>query len=134
MYVQKNKGGSTVMANFLGIDKSSKNEGISLAQVMKTFRNISSTSGSIAKSLLFADLIKACSPVEAKFVIRYVKGNLKIGASEKSFVEGLACAFCLHYGQEEVSEWEHTIRRAINAHPNFRKIIRTMISCDGDYS
>lgn len=134
-FVEKNKSGSSVMANFLGQNKTKKkNEGISLAQVMKSLRDISSISGSIAKSMAFGELIKACSANQAKYVIRYVKGNLKIGASEKSFIEAIGVAFCEHYGKTNFEEWEHSIRRAINAHPNFRKIIRTLLECDGDVS
>ena len=134
LHVQKNKGGSTVMASFLGAKGSDKNEGISFAHVMKSLREIASISGSIAKSIAFGDLVKACTGNQAKFIIRYVKGNLKIGASEKTFMEALASAFCEHYNQSNPEEWEFAIRRAINSHPNFRKIIRTMLECKGDHS
>jgi DNA ligase-1 len=120
------------MANFLGTSKTKKNQGIPLAFVMKSLREISSISGSIAKSMAFGELIKASSPNQAKFIIRYVKGNLKIGASEKTFVEGLSDAFCEHYGKSDYAGWQHVIRRAINAHPNFRKIIRTLQECKGN--
>ena len=61
-FVEKNKTGSSVMANFLQTNKNKKgNEGVPLAHVMKSLREISSISGSIAKSMAFGELIKACS-------------------------------------------------------------------------
>ncbi len=134
MYVEKNKSGSTVMANFLGTKAVAVNQGVPLAYIMKTLREISSINGSIAKSIAFGDLIKSITGNQAKYLIRYVNANLKIGANEKTFVEGLAVAFCEHYGQDNHEEWEKVVKKAINTHPNFRKIIRTALECKGDLS
>jgi DNA ligase-1 len=132
-FIEKNKGGSSVMANFLATKNSvKKNEGLTLAYVMKTLRNLAAISGSIAKSMEFGELIKAMTANQAKYLVRYISGNLKIGANEKTFVEALADSFCSHFKKDNFETWESSIRKALHAHPDFRKIIRTLQECNGD--
>lgn len=74
----------------------------------------------------FGELIKAMTANQAKYLVRYISGNLKIGANEKTFVEALGDAFCAHFKKDDFEVWESAIRKALHAHPDFRKIIRTL--------
>lgn len=69
---------------------------LTVDQVLETLRKIAETSGKGSQEQMMkhlAGLLKKCTPVECKYVVRTVLGQLRLGAGEKTVMGGLACAF-----------------------------------------
>jgi ATP-dependent DNA ligase len=69
--------------------------------VFRKIREIAEISGSLAKGNEFGGLLTDCKGNEAKYLIRFVSGNYKIGSGEKFFQASLARAFYYHYQNED---------------------------------
>ena len=68
---------------------------LTFIEVFESFRLISKSSGSnsvILKQNIIVNLLSKASPAEAKFIIRWLVGNLKTGAGEKTIISALARA------------------------------------------
>jgi DNA ligase-1 len=69
------------------------NDGLSAREVQATFRRIAAARGSAAKAILLRELLSQVTPLEAKFVIKIITGDLRIGLKESLVEEAIAKAF-----------------------------------------
>jgi DNA ligase-1 len=67
--------------------------GLSLQEVEAAFRRISAARGPAAKSLLVRQLLAQVAPIEAKYIIKIITGDLRIGLKESLVEEAIAKAF-----------------------------------------
>jgi DNA ligase-1 len=52
-------------------------------------------------------LLRKCKPYEAKYIVRFIEKNLKIGAAEKTMQSALAKAFYAEHNRtESIEEYE----------------------------
>lgn len=65
----------------------------SIVEVADTFEMVAATSGPAAKAERFARLLERCDPLTAKYVVKVVGGELRIGLREGLLEEGIARAF-----------------------------------------
>ena len=61
--------------------------------VQNAFRNIASARGPAAKSALVRELLSEVTPLEAKYIIKIMTGDLRIGLKESLVEEAIAGAF-----------------------------------------
>jgi len=59
---------------------------VSVSEVQERFRQIAATRGSAAKAALVRDLLSQATPLEAKYIVKIMTGDLRIGLKE-SLVE-----------------------------------------------
>jgi DNA ligase-1 len=64
-----------------------------LADIERTFREISNARGPAAKGSLVRQLLSRLSPLEAKYVVKIMTGDLRIGLKESLVEEAIAKAF-----------------------------------------
>lgn len=71
-------------------------EALTVEKVYETLDKVAKTSGSgavDAKMALLAGLLAAASPLEAKYVLRTVTGNLRLGIADMTVLDALALAY-----------------------------------------
>ena len=76
----------------------------SFQYVFGQIKNLSDLQGDKSKQFkedLMVGLIRGLNSIEGKYVIRFLSGNLKIGAAEKIFQISLARAFCQYFSKEK---------------------------------
>ena len=124
---------------------------MTILRVYETFMSIAKQSGgsSVAsKTNLMMKLITDSKPNETKFIVRWLEGNLKIGAAEKTVVWALARAFTYTPGDldnfppkildykiskgetkvtERLKQLEEVIQEAVCVFPNYTKIIEALL-------
>jgi DNA ligase-1 len=61
--------------------------------IQQTFREISAARGPAAKAAIVRDLLSSTSPIEAKYIIKIMTGDLRIGLKESLVEEAIAKAF-----------------------------------------
>jgi len=66
---------------------------LSCLQVQQRFRQIAAARGSAAKAALLRDLLLAVTPLEAKYIIKVMTGDLRIGLKESLVEEAIASAY-----------------------------------------
>jgi DNA ligase 1 len=66
---------------------------LTLAAVQDRFGQIAAARGSIAKAHLLRDLLARATPLEAKYIVKIISGDLRIGLKESLVEEGIAKAF-----------------------------------------
>ena len=64
-----------------------------LRQVQAAFQKIAITRGSSAKAILVRDLLTHVAPLEAKYIVKIVTGDLRIGLKESLVEEAIAKAY-----------------------------------------
>ena len=74
----------------------STGQSLNVVQVEQAFRQIASTRGAAAKFKLVRDLLAQAMPLEAKYLVKIMTGDLRIGMKESLVEEGIARA----YGRE----------------------------------
>ena len=74
----------------------STGQSLNVVQVEQAFRQIASTRGAAAKFKLVRDLLAQAMPLEAKYLVKIMTGDLRIGMKESLVEEGIAKA----YGRE----------------------------------
>jgi ATP-dependent DNA ligase I len=74
----------------------STGQSLNVVQVEQVFRQIASTRGAAAKFKLVRDLLAQAMPLEAKYLVKIMTGDLRIGMKESLVEEGIAKA----YGRE----------------------------------
>jgi DNA ligase-1 len=62
-------------------------------EVQTTFRKIAAARGSNAKTILVRDLLSQVTPLEAKYIIKIITGDLRIGLKESLVEEAIAKAY-----------------------------------------
>jgi DNA ligase-1 len=68
-------------------------DSLQIPETERTFRQIATTRGPSEKAALVRDLLSRVSPVEAKYIIKIVTGDLRIGLKESLVEEAIAKAF-----------------------------------------
>jgi len=66
---------------------------LAISAVQTAFRQISAARGPVAKSVLTRHLFSRLSPLEAKYVVKIMTGDLRIGLKESLVEEAIASAF-----------------------------------------
>ncbi len=67
--------------------------GLSAREVQATFRRIAAARGSSAKATLLRELLSRVTPLETKYIIKIITGDLRIGLKESLVEEAIAKAF-----------------------------------------
>jgi DNA ligase-1 len=68
-------------------------QGLSVLDVNAAFRQIGGTRGASAKSALLRDLLTRATPLEAKYIVKIMTGDLRIGLKESLVEEAMATAY-----------------------------------------
>ena len=66
---------------------------LSLPEVESVFRQIAAARGSAAKTALARELLARATPLEAKYVVKIMTGDLRIGLKESLVEEAIAKAY-----------------------------------------
>jgi len=66
---------------------------LSLATVSQTFEQIAAARGPAAKGHLLGELLQQAMPLEAKYIVKIISGDLRIGLKESLVEEAIAKAF-----------------------------------------
>ena len=66
---------------------------LSLIDVQKVFKQIAAARGPEAKGNLLRELLKGATPSEAKYIVKIISGDLRIGLKESLVEEAIARAF-----------------------------------------
>ena len=67
--------------------------GLSLAEVQRAFAGIASARGPAVKTSLLHSLLERAAPLEAKYIVKIISGDLRIGLKESLVEEAIARAF-----------------------------------------
>ena len=67
--------------------------GLSLVEVQRAFYGIASARGPAAKAALLRSLLERATPLEAKYIVKIISGDLRIGLKESLVEEAIARAF-----------------------------------------
>jgi DNA ligase 1 len=68
-------------------------QGLGVLEVADTFRQIAAAGGPAAKTALVRDLLTRAAPLEAKYIVKIVTGDLRIGLKESLVEEAIARAY-----------------------------------------
>jgi ATP-dependent DNA ligase len=68
-------------------------QGIAILEAGKTFRDIAAARGPAAKTALVRDLLARATPLEAKYLVKIMTGDLRIGLKESLVEEAIAKAY-----------------------------------------
>ena len=68
-------------------------QGVELLEVERTFREIAAARGPAAKALMVRDLMARAKPLEAKYIVKIITGDLRIGLKESLVEEAIARAY-----------------------------------------
>jgi DNA ligase-1 len=71
----------------------SPGQGLNVLEVADTFRQIAAARGPAAKSALVGDLLSRATPLEAKYIVKVITGDLRIGLKESLVEEAIAKAY-----------------------------------------
>jgi DNA ligase-1 len=74
-------------------------QGLGVLEVDRTFRQIAAARGPAAKAAMGRDLIARATPLEAKYVIKIMTGDLRIGLKESLVEDAIARAYGTTLGQ-----------------------------------
>jgi len=74
-------------------------QGVGVLEVESAFRQIASARGSATKSGFVRDLLRRATPLEAKYIIKIMTGDLRIGLKESLVEEAIATAYGSTLGQ-----------------------------------
>jgi DNA ligase-1 len=74
-------------------------QGVALLQVENAFRQIAAARGPAAKAAIARDLLSRATPREAKYIIKIMTGDLRIGLKESLVEEAIARAYDSLAGQ-----------------------------------
>jgi len=72
---------------------------LSLTAVSKTFEQIAAARGPAAKGHLLRELLQQAQPLEAKYIVKIISGDLRIGLKESLVEEAIAKAFDAPFDQ-----------------------------------
>ena len=72
-------------------------EMLNILEVEDVFRQIAAARGSAAKSALVRDLLTRATPLEAKYIVKIITGDLRIGLKESLVEEAIAKAWCVTF-------------------------------------
>jgi DNA ligase 1 len=81
-----------VLRDRVGANVAGKGE-LNVREVQSIFRNIAAARGSIAKANLVRELLSRVSPLEAKYIVKIITGDLRIGLKESLVEDAVAKAY-----------------------------------------
>lgn len=87
MVAEKSKSSQSTVDRFFVKKSATKETPVTLVEVFELLRKISRTKGSDSaneKERLLEGLMRRASPMEVRYIIRFIEGNLKLGAAEKT--------------------------------------------------
>jgi DNA ligase-1 len=70
----------------------SSEQGLNILEVAATFRQIAAARGPAAKTALVGDLLTRATPLEAKYIVKVITGDLRIGLKESLVEDAIAKA------------------------------------------
>ncbi len=85
--------GTGALAGAWPAELASNKTELSVAEVQNRFRQIATARGPAAKGLLVRQLLSEVSPLEAKYIIKIMTGDLRIGLKESLVEEAIARAY-----------------------------------------
>jgi DNA ligase-1 len=93
-------------------------QGVEILEVSKTFHQIAATRGSAAKAALVRDLLARATPLEAKYIVKIMTGDLRIGLKESLVEEAIAKAYAAPLADVQranmlLGDIEETLRLAV---------------------
>lgn len=145
------KGSIKSISNFFKPKTEQVKKDMTVIRVYDTFMKIAKRSGNASvadKTNSMKKLFLDCQPNEVKFIIRWLEGNLKIGAAEKTVVSALARAFTYtpgdlknypptilnykkkygeHQFNERFTQLEEAIKEAVCVFPNYTQMIEALL-------
>src|SRR5271169_5537882 len=68
-------------------------QGLGVREVEQVFRQIAAARGPAAKTALVRDLLSRATPLEAKYIVKIMTGDLRIGLKESLVEEAIAKAY-----------------------------------------
>jgi DNA ligase 1 len=68
-------------------------QGITVFEVERAFRAIAAARGALMKTSLTRDLLSRATPLEAKYIVKIMTGDLRIGLKESLVEEGISKAY-----------------------------------------
>ena len=68
-------------------------QGLGILEVESAFRQIAAARGGAAKTALVRDLLSRAAPLEAKYIVKIITGDLRIGLKESLVEEAIAKAY-----------------------------------------
>ncbi|MGA1986447.1 MAG: ATP-dependent DNA ligase [Candidatus Sulfotelmatobacter sp.] len=68
-------------------------QGLNVLEVERTFRQVAAARGAEAKTTILRDVITRATPLEAKYIIKIITGDLRIGLKESLVEESIARAY-----------------------------------------
>lgn len=68
-------------------------QGVAVLEVEAKFRQIAATRGAAAKAAIVRDLLSSATPLEAKYIVKIMTGDLRIGLKESLVEEAIARAY-----------------------------------------
>jgi DNA ligase-1 len=68
-------------------------QGVGILEVERTFRQIAGTRGPSEKAVVVRELLARATPLEAKYIVKIMTGDLRIGLKESLVEEAIAKAF-----------------------------------------
>ncbi|QXJ30487.1 ATP-dependent DNA ligase [Saccharolobus shibatae] len=116
----KSKQQSTGILGFLG---TSSKESLTVDEVYSTLSKVALTTGEGSRDLkirLLAGLLKKADPLEAKFLVRFVEGRLRVGIGDATVLDAMAIAFGGGQSASEIVERAYNLRADLG---NIAKII-----------
>ncbi|BDB97088.1 ATP-dependent DNA ligase [Saccharolobus caldissimus] len=116
----KSKQQSSSILGFLG---SSKAESLKVDEVYSTLSKIALTIGEGSRDLkirLLAGLLRKADPLEAKFLVRFVEGRLRVGIGDATVLDALALSFGGGQASSEIIERAYNLRADLG---NIAKIL-----------
>jgi DNA ligase-1 len=99
-------------------------QALTVEKVYETFDKMAKASGTGAvdtKMALLAGLLAAASPSEAKYILRTVTGNLRLGVADMTVLDALAIAYG---GGKEAREF---VERAYNICSDLGRVAKTLV-------
>ena len=93
-------------------------QGVEILEVSKAFHQIAATRGSAAKAALARDLLARATPLEAKYIVKIMTGDLRIGLKESLVEEAIAKAYAAPLADVQranmlLGDIEETLRLAV---------------------
>ncbi|BCU68346.1 ATP-dependent DNA ligase [Sulfolobales archaeon HS-7] len=116
----KGKVDSKSLSTFLGINQNS----LTVEMVYDTLTRIATMTGERSRDLkikLLTGLIKQSSPLEAKYIVRFVEGKLRVGIGDSTIIDAMALAYT---GEQQNSE---IIERAYNLRADLGTIAKILV-------
>ena len=84
---------AVVFRLLLLVHRERSGQGLGLLEVEKTFRQIAAARGPASKTVIVRDLLLRATPLEAKYIIKIITGDLRIGLKESLVEEAIARAY-----------------------------------------